>query len=411
MVEGGADQPPPVTLRSLTLTAFVPPALFSVGQGAIAPVVVISASQLGANPAQAALVVAIAGIGQVVADLPAGALATRFGDRAAMVIAAILTCAALGVCMWAPNLVAFAGAMFVTGSGTAVWQLARQAYVAQAVPFHLRARAMSTLGGVYRIGLFIGPFVGSVVVAHTALAGAYGVHLVACVLAVAGLLLAPDVTAPGPKTAAIPTTSLSLAREHRPVLTTIGVGILLVSAIRATRQVVVPLWGQHLGLSPSTIAVIFGVSGAVDMLLFYPAGRVMDRFGRAAAAIPSMVSLAVGHVLVPFTHSAAALLAVGVLMGLGNGASSGLVMTLGADLAPPHARARFLGIWRLLADVGNGAGPLALSGITAVLSLAVGIASFGAVGVLTAAFLGYWIPRRGRPVRSDRETLGRAGDP
>ncbi len=173
--------------------------------------------------------------------------------------------------------------------------------------------------------------------------------------------------------------------------------MLLVSAVRATRQVVIPLWGQFLGLSPATIAVVFGVSGAVDMLLFYPAGRAMDRWGRVAAAVPSMSLLALGHVLVPFTHSTGTLLAVGVLMGLGNGASSGLVMTLGADLAPPADRARFLGIWRLLADSGAGAGPLLLAGITAAASLGVGIGAFGAVGVLTAVLMGRWIPRRPPP--------------
>ncbi len=397
----GAAEPPraaaPVTLRSIAPAAFLPPALFSVGQGAIAPFVVISATDLGASPSQAALVVAIAGIGQLVADIPAGALAARFGDRAAMIGAAFVTCLALAVCMWAPNLPAFAAAMFCTGMGTAVWLLARQAYVAQAVPFHLRARAMSTLGGVFRIGLFVGPFLSGFVVSRVGLAGAYGVHLVACVVAVGVLFITRDVREVIPQTTAVPQSSLTLAREHRAVFSTVGVGVLLVSAVRATRQVVIPLWGQHLGLTPTTIALVFGISGGVDMLLFYPAGRVMDRYGRAAAAIPSMALLAVAHLLVPLTTSAGTLVAVGVLMGLGNGASSGLVMTLGADLAPPTARPRFLGIWRLLADVGTGAGPLVLSGMTAVASLAAGIVSFGAVGAIAGGFIGYWIPRRGRP--------------
>lgn len=388
-----SDATPPVTLRSIALTAFVPPALFSIGQGAIAPVVVITATRLGASPAQAALVVAIAGVGQLVADIPAGALAARVGDRKAMIAAGGITCAALAVCMWAPNLIAFGASMFATGMGTAVWQLARQAYVAQAVPYPLRARAMSTLGGVYRIGLFIGPFLGGFVVSRTGLFAAYGVHLVACVVAVVVLLLAPDIDAAA-TTGATSATSRTLARDHRSTFATLGVGVLLVSAVRATRQVVIPLWGQFLGLSPGTIAVVFGVSGGVDMLLFYPAGRAMDRWGRVAAAVPSMSLLALGHVLVPFTHSAGTLMAVGVLMGLGNGASSGLVMTLGADLAPPADRARFLGIWRLLADSGAGAGPLVLAGITAVASLGIGIGAFGAVGVLTAMLMGRWIPKR-----------------
>jgi len=159
--ERAAD--PSVTLREIAPAAFLPPALFALGQGAIAPVVVITAQELGATAATAALVVAIAGLGQLIADIPAGALAARFGERPAMVAASILTAASLAVCMWAPNLPVFAAAMFATGAGTAVWQLARQSYVTAMVPFHLRGRAMSTLGGVYRIGLFVGPFLGALV--------------------------------------------------------------------------------------------------------------------------------------------------------------------------------------------------------------------------------------------------------
>src|SRR5690349_18761601 len=163
MREGGMDrmsasppvppQPAPaeVTLRDIAPAAFVPPALFAVGQGAIAPVVVISATQLGASPAMAALVVATAGLGQIAADIPAGAVVHRFGERPTMIGAAGLTILALLGCMFAPSLAVFALSIFITGSGTAVWLLARQAYVTEVVPYRLRATAMSTLGGVFRI--------------------------------------------------------------------------------------------------------------------------------------------------------------------------------------------------------------------------------------------------------------------
>ena len=44
-------------------------------------------------------------------------------------------------------------------------------------------------------------------------------------------------------------------------------------------------------------------------------------------------------------------------------------MTLGADASPVDGRAQFLGGWRLCADVGRAAGPLALSGLTAIMTL------------------------------------------
>lgn len=390
---------PGPTLRDIAPSAFVPPALFAVGQGAIAPVVVISALDLGASPAVAALVVAAAGLGQIVADIPAGAVVHRYGERPTMVGAAGLTVLALLGCVVAPNLAVFTLAIFCTGVGTAVWLLARQAFVAAVVPFGLRARAMSTLGGVYRIGLFAGPFVGGAVVLATGLWGAYLVHIVAAVVAAVVLLAVRDVQAPPAVTLGQASASSipGVLREQGPVLRTLGVGVLLISAVRAARQVVVPLWGQHLGLSPTTISLIFGISGAVDMLLFYPAGRVMDRFGRSWVAVPSMLVLGAALAFVPLTGSAVALTVVGLLMGIGNGMSAGIVMTLGADLAPPDRRPVFLGVWRVCADTGAGLGPFVIAGVTAAAALAAGIVAMGVVGLGAAAWLGYWIPRRGHP--------------
>src|SRR6478735_11172364 len=181
-----------VTLRDIAPAAFLPPALFAVGQGAIAPVIVISATDLGASPAMAALVVASAGLGQIVADIPAGSLVQRFGERPTMIGASLLTVLALVGCIFANPIALFTAAIFVTGMCTAVWLLARQAYVTEVVPYRLRARAMSTLGGVFRIGLFIGPFIGGAVVHFTGLWGAYAVHIVAALVAAGVLFLVKD---------------------------------------------------------------------------------------------------------------------------------------------------------------------------------------------------------------------------
>ena len=63
----------------------------------------------------------------------------------------------------------------------------------------------------------------------------------------------------------------------------------------------------------------------------------MDRYGRAAVAVPAMITLGVGFVLLPLTHTALTVGLVACLMGLGNGISSGVVLTLGADAAPSRA--------------------------------------------------------------------------
>ena len=358
----------------------------------------------------AALVVASAGLGQIAADIPAGSLVHRFGERPTMIGAALLTVVALVGCIFANHIALFTAAIFVTGMCTAVWLLARQAYVTEVVPYRLRARAMSTLGGVFRIGLFVGPFIGSAVVHAVGLWGAYAVHIVAALIAAGILLFVGDlkIEPDGPAGAAKPRAGFgSMLREQRSVFATLGVGVLTVSAIRAVRQVALPLWGQELGLSAAAISLIFGISGGVDMLLFYPAGKVMDRFGRMWVAVPAMSVLGLSLVLLPLATNAAALLVIGLVMGVGNGMSAGLVMTLGADLAPPGQRPVFLGIWRVFSDGGNAAGPFVISGVTAVATLGLGIVAMGVVGLLGAGWLGYWIPRRVPPPSVRERSIGR----
>ena len=108
--------------------------------------------------------------------------------------------------------------------------------------------------------------------------------------------------------------------------------------MRASRQTILPLWGVALGLDPATIGLVYAVSGAVDMLLFYPAGRLMDQRGRRWAAVPAMTLLGLAHALLPLTGGLAGLMLAGLLMGVGNGLSAGLVMTVGADVSPAVGR-------------------------------------------------------------------------
>lgn len=382
------------SLWSIAIPAFGPSLLFGIGEGAILPIIPLSAREMGSSLAGAALVVALIGIGSLVSNIPASIITDKFGERRGMMGAAGLSLVALLLCVFSTNLWQFAAGVFLIGAAAAVFNLARQSYLTEAVPAFLRARAMSTLGGVGRIGLFAGPFIGALVIHLVGLSGAYWVAAVA--MAAAGSLawwlpdLATDTTT-GPMGPA--PTIRSLVRAHHRVFLTVGIGVLLVSAVRSSRQVVVPLWADNLGLSPATTSLIYGLSGAIDMLVFYPAGRVMDKKGRSAVAVPSMVLMGIALLLTPLTNGAASLLLVALLIGFGNGIGSGLVMTLGADYAPRRGRPQFLGVWRFFSDIGGSGGPAVLAGLTAVATLSFGIAATGLLGLAAAAMLGYWIPR------------------
>jgi MFS family permease len=388
------------TLRQLGPTVYLPSAVYSTGLGAVAPVIVLTATGLGASPATAAVVAGLLGLGQISGSLPAGVLISRIGERRTMLAAAGLAVPALLACMYAANVLLLGAAVALLGLCGSAWALSRHAYLTEAVRPELRARAMSTLGGVGRIGTFSGPFLGAGAMHLAGLDGAYLVAIAGVSLATVILVLLPPV----PHDRAVPPGTerpglWTVIRANRHTLRTLGAGVLLVGALRASRQTILPLWGASLGLEPATIGLVYGISGGIDMLLFYPAGKLMDRYGRRAAAVPAMTLLGLAHVLLPFASGIAGLTAAGLLMGLGNGLSAGLVMTLGADASPASGRAEFLGAWRLCSDVGQGGGPLLIGAVTAVATLSVAAVVVGGCGLLSAFLLNRWIPHgAGRPL-------------
>ncbi|MCZ2402313.1 MFS transporter [Paenarthrobacter sp. Z7-10] len=382
-------------LRKIAVPAFGPSLLFGIGEGAILPVIALSARSLGATVATAALIVTLIGIGSLLSNIPASVITARYGERLAIVVAAGISLVAMLMCVVAPTIWVFAAGIFLIGTASAVFNLARQSYLTEAVPVHFRARALSTLGGVMRIGIFLGPFAGALAIHLLGLSGSYWVGAGAVLLAGAVAWTLPDLVHPThARAGAAPAPTIrSIVTSHGRLFLTVGIGILLVSAVRASRQAVLPLWAEHLGLNATVTSLIYGLSGAVDMLVFYPAGKVMDRKGRTWVAVPSMLLMAIALLLMPLSTGAVSLLLVALLIGFGNGIGSGMIMTLGADYSPSPGRAQFLGIWRFLSDIGSSGGPGLLSGITALASLAVGISATGLLGVAAAAVLWYWISR------------------
>nr|WP_169313868.1 MFS transporter [Stackebrandtia nassauensis] len=383
------------SLRAVVPTVYLPAAIYSVGQGAIAPVVVLSALELGASTGVAAFIGALSGVGMLIGDVPAGAFAARVGDRRAMLWATVLVGVALVGCVVAPSVAVLAVAIAVVGMCNSVWMLARHSYLTEVVPLRLRGRAMSVLGGVQRVGRFLGPFIGAAAMQVWDTDGAYGVYVVAAVGAAVAVACVRDPQPAEPADEPVaPSGSSRTLREHLPVFRTLGVAVMILGAVRAANNVVIPLWGAHIELDATTTSLIFGIAGAVEMLLFYPAGSIMDRFGRRAIALPCLGIMAVALAWMPFTSGFATLLAASILLGIGNGVGSGIVMTLGADAAPAIGRAEFLGGWRLCVDLGFAMGPAVIGGVTAAASLGPAILVMAGLSVAGAGAMARWIPSR-----------------
>ena len=191
-------------------------------------------------------------------------------------------------------------------------------------------------------------------------------------------------------------------RTRSGVLAAAGAGQLMAQCIRAARSAIVPLYGADVvGLGVEAVGWVVSASALVDMLMFVPAGRIMDRFGRKHAIVPSFLLQGIGMALIPLTGSFVGLLLVGGLIGIGNGLGSGSMMTLGADLAPREALGEFLGLWRLIGDTGFMAGPLLVGGVAAAVSLPLSAVLAGAVGFSAAAVFAFRVPET-LPARQPR---------
>ena len=79
-------------------------------------------------------------------------------------------------------------------------------------------------------------------------------------------------------------------------------------------------------------------------------------------------------------------------MGIGNGFGSGAMLTLGADLAPEEERGEFLGVWRLIGDVGSTGGPLVVGAVADIFILPVAALVMGVAGLISASILLFKVP-------------------
>ena len=412
---------PSFRLGSVALPVYLPGLLFSIGEGAVIPVIPVDAARLGGSLALAGFISALIMVGTLIGDIPSGWIVAKVGERTAMIGSAVAALVGLLLCIVATVPAVLGIGVLLIGIATASFALARQAFMTTFVPASHRARALSLLGGMFRAGYFVGPFLAALIIGLTGSTRAvFVVHAVACVLVAIVLLVLPDPSAVlaerrsalgtpasepllGERTAVRREGLFRTIARHRQVLARMGLAAALIGGLRSSRMVILPLAGVSLGMQEGGIALVVGVAGAVDLALFFTSGQIMDRFGRLWSALPSMIGLGLGHLaLAVVVWNAVAdgssgrvlwFIAVAIGMSLANGVGSGILMTFGADLAPRHDPAPFLGAYRFTGDAGNAAAPLALSALTAAVSLSFASAVIGVAGLLGAGLLARWVPR------------------
>jgi MFS family permease len=371
------------TIRALVWPVYVPSFLLSVGQGILIPVLPGFAKQeMAAAIGMIGVVIAARHIGMLIFDVPAGILVTRLGLRRTMLAGVVL----FGVAaIWAglsPNITSLIIARLLTGVSFALWSISRHTYIAAVVPIEVRGRTLSLFGGISRIATILGPLLGGILAEYVGIKVPFFAQAIVAVLTLAVVLSTTKDMVEPTRSKAHNNVFAELGtvmKRHRRDFATAGVAAVTLQFIRAGREFIIPVWGGELGLGEAKIGYIATASFAIDSMLFPIVGYSMDKWGRKSTGIPAFIVLSLAIALIPLTGSFGALLAVGLLAGLGNGLSSGFVLIMGTDLSPKENPGEFLGVWRLISDTGGASGPIAIGGIAQVVTL--GVASIATAGV------------------------------
>ncbi|MEE8349152.1 MAG: MFS transporter [Acidobacteriota bacterium] len=369
--------------RRLLIPIYLPSLLLSVSQQALLILLPLYVLELEGGAAFAAVVVGLRGLGMLLFDVPAGMMVSRFGDKPSMMVGLVcMTVTGISLAL-VDNLWLLTPFVILYGVGSAAWMLGRLCYMTDAFDIAERGRALSVIGGLMRLGAFAGPAIGGATAQFLGYNVAFLGAGVASAMAMALVWafaqnVRPDLGQRGPYLAQL----IQIVNSHRRSFATAGFASLGIQLMRSGRQLFIPLFGAAVGLDAAVIGGIYSLSSALDMSLFYPAGLVMDRWGRKWLTAPAMALFAFALTLFPLVTGFYSLLGVALLLGLANGFTAGIVMILGADLAPQDLRGEFLGIWRLIGDLGWGGGPLLIGVLVEAVSLTAATFAVAGIGFL-----------------------------
>lgn len=320
------------------------------------------------------MVLAAFGLGSAVAGVPAGDGVSRIGPSRMILVGAVVIAGTTAAVALTDQVLLLIGLQFLAGAGAIALRLSGQTWVTLAVPPAQRGRLLSTMGGIRRFGMFVGPFVAGLLIDGL---GFTSTFLIAGGLAVVGLIPHLGAGRPEPSRSTDRIALIDVLSAHWRRLLVVASGPVLIMMARRGRSIVLPLIGVQLDMRPTEIGLLVSIGSGADLLLFPVSGFLMDRFGRLAAIVPAFSLMAVGMFLLAAAGSGTAVVVAGSVIGVGNGLSAGTMMTLGSDLAPEESTSQFLAGFSSLQDWGQILGPLLVGWVASVIGLGAASVSLG----------------------------------
>ena len=366
-------------------------AVNQVGFGGIVPVLALYARSFGVSQSAIGVAIAIYGLARFLVAMPVGRLADALGRRPALAIGGLVTAAGNLLCAYAPSFLVLVGGRFVAGAGAALVLIAGQIVLADISTPGRRGRTMAIYQGVFLFAVGVGPLPGGLLAEH------YGLRAPFLAYAVAGVVAAALAWAFIPETKSVWSRGSSEAEPELPAFSsqirilTRHRGFMLVSLISFMNAVartgalfnVIPVLARdRLSLSTDRIGLGLALASLVGLVVIYPSGVLVDRYGRKAVIVPATFVSGISLLLFLLAPSYAWFLAGCIAWSLATGVGGAAPAAYAADVAPSGMNAAAMSGFRMLADLGYVVGPIALGLGTDLFGAD---AALGATAVLLAA--------------------------
>lgn len=387
-------------------------AVNQLGFGSIVPVVPLYAASFGVSKALIGLTIAVYGAARFLASMPGGRLADSAGRRWSLATGGLITVLGNLLCGAAGSYGMFLLGRFVAGMGASLVLTSGQIILTDISTPANRGRMMALYQAVFMFAVGIGPLPGGYLAKHGGLAFPFfvyaalgaGVSLLALLRVPETRALAHSRVATGPK--------LGFAGQVR--LLTANPPFLMVALISFAAAFgrtgalfnLVPQRAENvIGLDTSQIGLGLAAISLVSLLVAYPAGVIVDRYGRKAVIVPSTVLSGLALTSFALAPSYLWFLVACFTWALATGISASAPAAYAADLAPSGMNAAAMSTYRMIADCGYVIGPALLGWLAD--QIGSGTSIFVAAGLILLVGAGFAVAapesyRASRPAPAPR---------
>lgn len=332
----------------------------------IAAVPRYSSETLGASKALVGLASTSFFVAALLVRPVAGRLLDRFGRRPFLRWPLVaLTVLALSL-FAAHSIWAVAVMRFVQGAVGSTFYTAAAAATTDLAPPDRKASAIARISVAIYLGFALGPAIGEVLFDRSPGWVWFGVavmHGIALVIVfglpetrVAPAALAPVVPSPTPALAGgvEPAVISGGSRWIHPAVVLPGVVLGAIAVGYTSITTFSPLYAREVGLPSS--GPLYATFALSVMVVRAVSGRLADRRGHVAVALPGAVAVSAGLALLALVQQPAAAFVGVALAGLGFGLTFPALTVIAVDRAPDAERGAALGSFLAFNDLGQGAG-------------------------------------------------------